>query len=829
MKKAITAILLTLFLASMLSMAFMVPVEATPDSGIVGLWHFDEGIGSTASDSSGYGNDGTLSGGKFGNALDFDGDDDYVLVPDDPTLRVSTFTLEAWIYPRTIPDTWPRILHKGNYEFDLYITDTNLATNIDGTAFYSETGIITLHEWQHVAVTCDGEKVAFYRNNVKVGEHTTTKTASPDFENLYIGNRGDLERDFDGVIDEVRISNIARTSFDLILPPSVDVNTVGLWHFDESVGTTAYDSSGNDNRGTIHGAKWAGPTWTTGKFGTALSFDGDDYVEVPSTSTIMPATLTVEAWVKPSKTGARQSMVSKWDGWVDASYSLELTSANKFLFYLHNGMATQSITGTTVITPGTWYHVAATYDGAYARLYVNGILEAGPTALVPPMTTSSVPLRIGASAGPSPYPLHSPYGGVIDEVRIWNRVLTAEEIKKHAWGLVGEWGFNEGTGTTAYDTSGFGNDGTLNNFAPPNGWVDGRFGKALSFDGVNDFVEIQPSANLDITDAITVEAWIKADLVGGTILRKGAWPIVEPPPTWGFDIQNSKLRAFIYDDGTPYIAYGTTTLVAGGWYHVAFTYDAEDIRIYLNGVEDGSQHHSGDIDPTDAPIWISRKDQVNYFDGVIDEVRIWNQALIPVKFDQTGLDSSATGTVVTVDDPIELEYDDLPYIMMVESGTEVTYTYEQIVSSNIIGKRFSLDSVTGGNFPSDTITVNDPTTITGNYVTQIETSVDIDPDTLNLKSNGQWITAYITLPEGYSVEDIDPETVGLDGIEAVWSEIQNGVFMAKFDRAVVIEHLGETDLTDDCGSKFDDVKLTVTGEVAETLFEGIDTIKVIKK
>jgi Tol biopolymer transport system component len=112
---------------------------------------------------------------------------------------------------------------------------------------------------------------------------------------------------------------------------------------------------------------------------------------------------------------------------------------------------------------------------------------------------------------------------------------------------------------------------------------------------------------------------------------------------------------------------------------------------------------------------------------------------------------------------------------------------------------------------------------------QISASVDIDPDTLNLKSNGQWITAYITLPEGYTVEDIVLETVYLDGVPAAWSEIQNGVYMTKFDRETLQTRLtNEPDY--DSAPKFYDLTLAVTGELVDgTPFEGSDTIRVLSK
>jgi len=111
---------------------------------------------------------------------------------------------------------------------------------------------------------------------------------------------------------------------------------------------------------------------------------------------------------------------------------------------------------------------------------------------------------------------------------------------------------------------------------------------------------------------------------------------------------------------------------------------------------------------------------------------------------------------------------------------------------------------------------------------KVQSTVDIDPDTLNLKSNGKWITGYITLPEGRNVEDVVLETVRLDGIAAEWSDIQDGVYMAKFDRAAVQGLTNEPDYEEE--TKFYELTLTIRGELIDgTPFEGTDTIRVIMK
>ncbi len=99
----------------------------------------------------------------------------------------------------------------------------------------------------------------------------------------------------------------------------------------------------------------------------------------------------------------------------------------------------------------------------------------------------------------------------------------------------------------------------------------------------------------------------------------------------------------------------------------------------------------------------------------------------------------------------------------------------------------------------------------------IPATIDINPDTLNLKSGGKWITCYIELPEGYDVENINIDTISLNGLATEWADVQEGVLMVKFDRQAVQAMV----------SVGDEVELTVTGEVCGVAFEGSDTIRVI--
>ena len=120
----------------------------------------------------------------------------------------------------------------------------------------------------------------------------------------------------------------------------------------------------------------------------------------------------------------------------------------------------------------------------------------------------------------------------------------------------------------------------------------------------------------------------------------------------------------------------------------------------------------------------------------------------------------------------------------------------------------------------------------------VEATIDIDPDTLNLKSNGQWITVYIELPEGFTAGDIDVDSILLSDTIPVDVEAPADVgdydldtvpdLMVKFDRAAISEWLGTIDYSEDTG-KYYEINMTVTGTVVETQFAGTDNIRVLMK
>jgi hypothetical protein len=379
---------------------------------------------------------------------------------------------------------------------------------------------------------------------------------------------------------------------------------VGYWNLDEGTGATAKDGSGNGNDGTINGA-----LWTSGKVGGALSFDGvNDYVDCGTRSILMPTTaITVEAWFKANNVNAYGTIVSTF---YNEGYFLRI-NPNFAGIEFAPGIC-YSPTG--IIQPGVWYHAAGTFDGTLAQIYVNGQAVGSQRSGYLAYTGQS--LRIGNNPIAELW-----FNGVIDEVKIYNRALSAAEIlgeyTSQSSGLVGYWSLDEGSGATAYDSSGNSNDGTVNGAL----WTVGKVGGALSFDGVNDYVDCGTGSSLMPTSAITVEAWFNTNSVStyGTIASTFYY--------WGYFLRINPNFAGI--EFAPGICYSPTGIIQTGvWYHVAGTFDGTLAQIYVNGQLVGSQRSGSLTYSGQSRLRIGNNpDGALWFNGVIDEVKIYNRAL----------------------------------------------------------------------------------------------------------------------------------------------------------------------------------------------------------
>lgn len=198
----------------------------------------------------------------------------------------------------------------------------------------------------------------------------------------------------------------------------VDPDLIGLWHMDGDWG----DSSGYEH----HGTAVNDPSFSTESMVGRNSggFDGvNDYVEVANTGEFRPANLTISAWINPSTLDTDKTVITNEPTQTNSQngFGIRQRADNKFWFVIGKEGDGAVVQSTTVATSGEWFFVTGTYDGSDLKIYVNGVLEATVTASRNIDTT--FPLNIGRGNSGQEY-----YSGLIDEVSIYKRALTDEEI-----------------------------------------------------------------------------------------------------------------------------------------------------------------------------------------------------------------------------------------------------------------------------------------------------------------------------------------------------------------------------------------------------------------
>jgi chitodextrinase len=493
------------------------PAWAAPTPGLVAAYGFDEGSGTTATDASGNGRTGSVTGatwatGRYGGALSFDGTNDYVGLPALGTFYNTAFTLEAWVQKATakndvgIVGTWA-----GNGPM-LWID--HLATRYELTlggslSSYLDSGVNPLiGQWQHLAASFDGTTARYYINGVEVASRAVVGAVGTS-NTWRIGAYGSVAGGFfDGIIDEIHVYDRALSAAEV----QADMSTP-LGITDPGAPTTPGNLAVTGNTATSISLGWTASTDDTGVAGYNVYADGA---------------------------------------------AAGTTSATSF-----------TVTGLTCST-GHQFQVEAFDAGG----------NTSPRASVSGSTTS---------CGTSP-------------------------------GLVAAYGFNEGSGTAANDASGNGNNGTIDGAS----WVTGRNGGGLSFDGTNDQVSLG-SLGTFYNSAFTLEAWVQKATAKKDVAVVGTWA-GSGPMLW-VDHLAGHHYATLGGTLSSYLDSGQTPVV-GQWQHVAATFDGTTAHYYVDGALVASRAVSGSVGSSNTwRIGAYGASPGGFFDGVIDDVRVYNRAL----------------------------------------------------------------------------------------------------------------------------------------------------------------------------------------------------------
>jgi hypothetical protein len=492
--------------------------------------------------------------------------------------------------------------------------------------------------WYHLVATYDGESLKAYKDGVLITENTDPSgSPTPEPNSLKFGRHAAFADYFGGTIDDVRIYNRALAAVDVqelfkMRAPDIETGLVGHWKLDETSGAAAYDSSGNDNDGTLVGD----PQWVEGKMGGGLQFDGvDDYVETSYTTDL--ATWTVSVWV---------TSPAAPDG--DAPSGPVHREQNFQINWDHGDPNYRAAGGLNVggswypasfgtLEADTWYHLAVTYDGESLKAYRDGVLITENT--VPSGTPTSEPnsLKFGRHAAAAQF-----FTGTIDEVRVYHRALSAVDVQELfktrppdiEAGLVGHWRLNETSGAVAYDSSGNANHGTV--FGNPQ-WVAGKVGGGLDMDGTDDYVALPIGSLIGSLTNSTFATWVNFSNDGGGWQRMFdfgsdmTYNMFLTPRT-GTD-GPMRFAITISGGGAEERATAPFTLPSG-WHHMAVTINADDaaIRLFLDGVA-VADNAAATLTPSDlgntTQNWLGRSQYPAdaYFDGALDDFRVYDRVL----------------------------------------------------------------------------------------------------------------------------------------------------------------------------------------------------------
>lgn len=412
---------------------------------------------------------------------------------------------------------------------------------------------------------------------------------------------------------------------------------IGYYPMDGGQSNHVHDAA-TMNVGTITGASWD----ANSRYGeSCLSFDGvDDYVVIDDSTDLDGFdAITVTCWANFSSGVSGEVLVAKEDdgGGTDC-WGLRTDGSGNMRGYIRtNDTAWNEVRLEVDVGPGSWHHWALTWSkqSGIIHLYRDGVLLGTNTTANLALAETTAPVKFGVRDAST---VNQLFNGRLDDVRIYTRKLSSPEIQVMAQspqssgtvvttdprdGLVSEWKF-DGDATDSVGS----NDGTVNGTT----FTTGIRGQAASFDGTDDYIDV--GMGEFSSTGFTASMWFSTDDVTKFQQLTSANNINGWPPLSHVSIRNSAVSWY----GSNGWRTGATTLSNARWYHMALVGDAGagTVTTYLDGgvdhFENGTiQTMVGNLDE------IGRRDRTNndrYFDGKLDEFRLYDRPLSATEIEQ---------------------------------------------------------------------------------------------------------------------------------------------------------------------------------------------------
>jgi chitodextrinase len=606
------------------SAGVQVTVSNAFPSGLVAAYSFDEGSGTTAADVSAHGNNGTTANptwaasGKFGKALSFNGTNAWVTVPDSSSLDVTRMTLEAWVNPSALGTAWRTVLFKeqtGDVTYSMYANRNTQVpdgqVNVGGERNVTGTAQIPLNTWTHLAVTYDGASLKVFVNGTQTGSLAIAGNIAVSSGALRIGGNSVYGEYFSGLIDEVRVYNRALNAAEIqadmtkalgapdTTPPSTPTNFAKTGSTATSISTSwtaSTDNGGVASYNLYDGTAKVGTSPTTsftlGGLGCGTSHNlAVEAVDTSGNVSSGRATLTASTNACDT-TPPTVSITAPVGGTtVSGSVAVNANAAdNDTVAGVQFKLDGNNLQAEDTTSPyGLMWDTTTATNGSHTLTAVARDASNNTT------TSASVTVTVSNVAPPPPT------------------------------GLVAAYSFDAGSGTTATDVSGNGNTGTIANAT----WTTGKFGGALSFNGTNAWVTVPDSSSLHLSSGMTLEAWVNPSALGS------GWR------TAIFKEQTGNYAYALYANtgtGSPSAngiiggndkdTRASSGIALNTWTHLAATYDGANLKLYVNGAQAASLAATGSIVSSTGALRIGGNNVwPEWFQGLIDEVRVYNKAL----------------------------------------------------------------------------------------------------------------------------------------------------------------------------------------------------------
>lgn len=584
--------------------------------GLVGHWKLDEASGTTASDSSGLGVTLTHEGSPAwttdavrGRSVGGDAANEFSA--NRPFDRITDgVSVACWFKMNQAATSTQSLVDYGSVAdgegFTLSVDsagDLRFRLNDSGGGGTASTGISGLGTgvWRQAVATYDGATVRLYLDGDLVGSSAYSGPITPfdgDFR---------LAAGLDGAIDDVMVYNRAMTDKEI----AEHHGLVGHWRLDESSGAVAADASGLGNDLTASTA----PAWTGNaiRSGAAVFAGYDSLSAASGVYESIDEAFSVAFWFNSDAAvtdlTADSNLIQSLSG--GEGFHLVFASGTDELLLTKTNSGVDGAVGVdgAGLNAGDWHQAVVLYDGSQLRLYLDG--ELGATQ----------PDANGLSALAGPLQLANSFLGKIDDLKLYNRAMTEQEIGEH-YGLLAHWELDEESGVTLADSTVFGNDATFSTGAPT--WVAGKVDGGLHFGGGSDAAT---DSVFDPPAVGSVAFWFKPDnnlTTGQRLFGLG--------DDW--EVRSDAFGYLIADLGGVGLLNFETNLyanAAGQWHHIVANYDADNDQYELYG--DGVLLVSGALTLSDqAAATLSfgtRTGSAERFTGTLDDVRVYNRWLTP--------------------------------------------------------------------------------------------------------------------------------------------------------------------------------------------------------